>query len=253
MKKTFLLMIFMLIGTVGLIYGQVLQIVTEEYPPYNYTENGKVTGLSTEIVEAVLKETGLKGEIKVFPWARAYDMAQKDANTLIYSIGRIPDRENLFKWVGVIAPYDVYIFALKERKDIVINSLDDAKKYRLATTIDDAREKYLKKNGFVVGQNIDSGTGNDVNLKKLMAKRVDLWPIAELVAFQLVKNEGKNPDNILKKAFHIKDLSSDGLYMAFSKATPDETVKKFQVGLEKVKANGTFAKIMKKYNIKASS
>jgi len=39
------------------LYSQMLNIVTEEYPPYNYTQNGKVTGVSTEVVEAVLEVT----------------------------------------------------------------------------------------------------------------------------------------------------------------------------------------------------
>ena len=33
-----------------------LRIVTEELPPYNMTQNGQITGLSTEVVRAVLKE-----------------------------------------------------------------------------------------------------------------------------------------------------------------------------------------------------
>ena len=31
--------------------ASALQLVTEEYPPFNYTENGKLVGLSSDVVE----------------------------------------------------------------------------------------------------------------------------------------------------------------------------------------------------------
>ncbi|MBP7563108.1 MAG: transporter substrate-binding domain-containing protein [Candidatus Cloacimonetes bacterium] len=84
-----------------------------------------------------------------------------------------------------------------------------------------------------------------------MINRIDLWPIAELVANQMVKDKGMDPDKTLAKSFHITDLSSDGLYMAFSLSTSDEVVKKFKDGLAKIKKDGTYQRILKKYNIKA--
>jgi len=69
-----------------------LLIVTEELPPYNYQEDGVAKGLSTEVVQAVLAETGLEAEIQFYPWARRYIMAQNRTNTLIYSMARIQER-----------------------------------------------------------------------------------------------------------------------------------------------------------------
>lgn len=81
-----------------------IRIVTEELPPYNMTQDGQITGMSTEVVQAVLKEVGMSAPIQSMPWARAYDIALNSENTLIYSITRTRQRENLFKWVGDIAP-----------------------------------------------------------------------------------------------------------------------------------------------------
>jgi len=165
-------------------------------------------------------------------------------------MGRTPEREAKFKWVGVVAPYDVYLFSLNSRKDIHIKTLDDAKKYKSGTTQNDAREQYLIKKGFKVGDHIDNSATNAQNLEKLLINRIDLWPIAELVAKQIVKDKGMDPDKTLAKSFHIIDLSSDGLYMAFSLSTSDEVVKKFKDGLAKIKKDGTYQRILKKYNIK---
>ena len=49
-----------------------LVLATEEYPPYNMSgPNGTVTGISTDIVRAVLDAAGYDYEISVYPWARA--------------------------------------------------------------------------------------------------------------------------------------------------------------------------------------
>ncbi len=63
--------------------AQTLTVVTEQYPPYNYEENGKVKGVSTEVVEEVLREAGIDFSIKVYPWTRALKMAEEQENVLI--------------------------------------------------------------------------------------------------------------------------------------------------------------------------
>lgn len=45
----------------GTARAESLTIVTEEMPPFNYTENGNVTGMATEVVRAVLDRAALSG------------------------------------------------------------------------------------------------------------------------------------------------------------------------------------------------
>ena len=80
--------------------GEVpLQVVTEEFPPFNYTENGGVVGRYTAEVRAVLDKAGIPYSIKVLPWAEAYHKAQTEPNVLIYTLYRMPFRAGLFQWV----------------------------------------------------------------------------------------------------------------------------------------------------------
>lgn len=69
-----------------------ITVVTEELPPYNMTLDGKLTGIGTELVEAVMAEAGEAARIQSMPWARAYDTALNSPNVLIYSIARTPQR-----------------------------------------------------------------------------------------------------------------------------------------------------------------
>lgn len=245
--KVIILITLSLILFSSVLMAQSLKIVTEEYPPYNFDNNGKVSGLATEVVQAALKEAGLAGDIKVYPWARAYEMAQKEPNVLIYSIGRSAEREKMFKWVGEIAPNVVYFFSLAD-KNITVNTLADAKKYKTASSLNDFREQYLMKNGFLLGTHLDRGD-NETNVKKFLAGRVDLLTENEIVLNYMVKQEGKNP-SVIKRQMKINDLSGSGLYMALSKQTSDETLVKLQKGLESIKKKGIYQSILAKYGVK---
>ncbi len=53
-----------------------LRIITEDNPPFNFTdEKGAVTGQSTEIVNQILKATGSNASIELMPWAQGYELA----------------------------------------------------------------------------------------------------------------------------------------------------------------------------------
>lgn len=232
---------------------EMFTVITEEFPPYNFTKGGKVTGVSTEIVEAVFKGAGIPYEIRVYPWARAIKEVQIIKNTALYSTGRRPDRETLFKWVGELIFPKYSVFALKSRSDITAKSLEDLKKYKIGTTKGDARENYLLTKGFEIGVNIEPVTGieaNVQNFKKLEINRIDLWPMPDAVADFIVTGLGKNPDLILKSVIPLDEVSKTGYFLALNKETPDEVVKKLQTSLDKLKADGTVKKILSKWKIR---
>ncbi|MGW8392628.1 substrate-binding periplasmic protein [Pseudoduganella sp. HUAS MS19] len=224
-----------------------LTCVTEENRPVNFLENGKVTGFSTEVIQAVLKEVDMQCDFHVMPWARAYSTALHAENVLIFSMLRTPEREQLFKWVGVVSPPDSsYLFALRERK-LRIHSLSDAQHYRIGTINGDAREQYLESKGFVKGLQLHGNAQPKTTYEKLKLGRVDLWAMSEIVALDLVRREGGDPEHVLVRALHLPELGSGGSYMAFGAKTDDHLVERFRKGLETVKDHGIFAALYRKW------
>ena len=239
-------LIALLIGSQGA-SASAVTVVTEELPPYNMTVDGKLTGMGTEVVEAVLEEAGQEAVIISMPWARAYDTALNAENTLIYSIARTPVREALFKWVGVIAPTRWCLFSLPGRQ-FDLKSLDDARQYQIATVKQDVGEQYLTSHGFAVGQNLQSSNRYEHNYEKLKAGRVDLWISNELNAHYLVRKGSGNPNENAVPQLPLNDLGgASGLYMAFSHGTPDETVKRFREALARIQADGRYDAIVVKW------
>ncbi|WP_426110911.1 substrate-binding periplasmic protein [Pseudomonas sp. DSP3-2-2] len=224
-----------------------LRIVTEELPPYNMTQHGQVTGMSTEVVQAVLKEIGIETSIQPMPWARAYELALNESNVLIYSIARTPAREELFHWVGAIAPTQWYIFSLAERP-IKLNSLNDARGHQIATVNQDVGEQYLISKGFRIGEELQSSTKYEHNYRKLKVDHVELWISNELNALYLTRQNGEDPEKVLIRSLALPELTSqEGLSMAFSRETPAQTVEKFRLGLETIRRNGVYDAIMRKW------
>lgn len=224
-----------------------LRIVTEELPPYNMTQDGRVTGMSTEVVQAVLKEVGMDAPIQPMPWARAYEMALNESNVLIYSIVRTPARQSLFQWVGTIGPTQWYIYSLADRP-VKLNSLADAHGHQIATVNQDVGEQYLVSKGFRIGEDLQSSTKYEHNYRKLKVDHVELWISNELNALYLTRQNGEDPDKVLIRSLALPELSSpDGLSMAFSRKTPAETVEKFRAGLETIRRNGVYDAILRKW------
>lgn len=226
--------------------GETIKILTEEYPPYNYTDKGKITGLGTEVVQAVLKEINIEGQFQSVPWARAYETTQNSENVLIYSINRSKDREKLFKWVGQITPTDFYLFSLKSR-NIQLADLGSAKNLQIGTVNQDVGEQFLASQGFVVGHNLQSSSKYELNYEKLKLGRIDLWVMNELSAYYIARQAGDDPTTVLQKSLRIPELSGGGNYMAFGPKTSDALVERFRKGLEIIKKNGIYDALQKKW------
>lgn len=227
--------------------GQAITVVTEELAPYNMTVDGKLTGLGTEVVQAILDEVGEAARIQSMPWARAYDIALNSENVLIYSIARTPQREALFKWVGIIAPARWYLFSLPGTQ-LSLKSLDEARQYQIATVKEDAGEQYLIDKGFAIGRNLQSSNRYEHNYEKLKAGRVDLWISDELNAHYLVRQASGNPDETVVPQLSLRDLGgANGLGMAFSRNTSDEVVERFSQALARIHADGRYDAIAAKW------
>ena len=222
-----------------------LTIVTESLPPYNYKVGNEVHGVSTEVVQAVLQELGIESEIKVYPWARSYQLASKTPNVLIYSIARTLQRENLFQWIGEVAPQNTFLFKLAARQDIALTNLADAKNYRIGTWRKDVSEQYLSSQGFELGKQLDNTGSPKQNITKLFKQRLDLTSDTELSFYFKVQLLGYDP-SLFEKALKL-DAISTPLYMAFSQQTPSERVEQFRNALMKIKQDGIYDKILEKY------
>ncbi len=254
MNKIFgslILVLAVFTGILNSVFAQQLTIYTEEVAPYNFTRNNKIVGVATEVVEAVMKESGLDYEMISYPWARTYKLAKERPNSLIFSISRRASRETIFTWIDVIVPSKHSVFVLKSRTDIRVDNLVDMKKYRIGTTLGDARETYLLNHGFEKSdlESIGGDYANTRNYEKLKRGRIDLWPMSDAIAYYTVKEFGDDPNRKIRKAFLFEEISREGYYIAANLRTSDQIVEKLRDIIGRFKKTPEYKKILEKWGL----
>jgi ABC-type amino acid transport substrate-binding protein len=236
-----------LLCVLGLNANDGIKVFTENYPPYNMDEKGKLTGISVDVLEAMYKKMGYKEDrqsFKLTSWSRAYSMAQKKKNCMVFSTTRTAKREPLFKWVGPIIKTTVGITAPKS-KNIVINNVSDLNKYKIGAVMKDIGEQLLNEKG-VDKKSIKSVSGKNaikMSYNKMEKNRIDMFAYEINVAKHSAKSSGFDVNNYEV----VYTLKEGELFFAFNKKTKDSIIQKWQKALDDIKADGTYDKILEKY------
>ncbi|MCK1792090.1 substrate-binding periplasmic protein [Pseudomonas violetae] len=221
-----------------------LVLLTENFPPYNMAKNGKnfaqdenINGIATDIVREMFKRADITYSLTLrFPWERVYKLALEKPGYGVFVMARLPDREKLFKWVGPIGPDD-WIMLAKADSKISLDTLEQARKYRIGAYKGDAIAETLTKQGLkpiVVLRDQD-------NAKKLVNGQIDLWATGDPAGRYLARQDGVNG---LKTVLRF---NSAELYLALNKEVPDATVVKLQAALDQMRKDGMVDEIMGRY------
>ncbi|AZD13322.1 polar amino acid transport system substrate-binding protein [Pseudomonas sp. NFPP07] len=219
-------------------------LLTENFPPYNMAKNGKnfaqgenINGIAVDIVREMFKRAGINYSLTLrFPWERIYKLALEQPGYGVFVMARLPDREPLFKWVGPIGPDDWIMLARGDSK-IALQSLEQARKYRIGAYKGDAIAETLAKQGLkplVVLRDQD-------NARKLVGGQIDLWATGDPAGRYLARQEGVTGLKTVLR-FH-----SAQLYLALNKEVPDETVARLQAALDQLREEGVVEEIMGRY------
>ncbi|MBB1518963.1 substrate-binding periplasmic protein [Aquipseudomonas guryensis] len=219
-------------------------LMTENFPPYNMATNDKnyareenLKGIAVEVVREMFKRAGINYHMTLrFPWARIYKLALEKPNHGVFVAARLPEREKLFKWVGPIGPDD-WVMLAKADSPITINSLEQAKQYRIGAYKGDAIAEHL------LAQGLEPLTSfrDQENARKLQEGKIDLWATGDPAGRYLAKQEGVTG---LKTVLRFETAE---LFLALNPETPDEVVQKLQQELDKMRQEGFVDKVLNSY------
>jgi polar amino acid transport system substrate-binding protein len=221
-----------------------LVLLTENFPPYNMAKNGKnfaqdenIHGIAVDIVREIFKRADISYSLTLrFPWERIYKLALEKPGYGVFVTARLPEREKLFKWVGPIGPDD-WIMLAKADSKIALDSLEQARQYRIGAYKGDAIAETLAKQGLkpiVVLRDQD-------NARKLVNGQIDLWATGDPAGRYLARQEGVSD---LKTVLRF---NSAELYLALNKDVPDEVVSRLQKALDELRKEGEVDAIMARY------
>ncbi|MCL7943211.1 transporter substrate-binding domain-containing protein [Marinobacter sp. ATCH36] len=118
------LLLSVLLPALALANTPILRVVTSEYPPYEYLDEGEVRGSHTDIVRHILTSMGYSPDIRVLPWARAEASTRAGTSDMIYSLTYSRDRDRYYHFTDPISQARDVFFKLKGR-DLQWQELDD--------------------------------------------------------------------------------------------------------------------------------
>ncbi|MFZ5570744.1 MAG: substrate-binding periplasmic protein [Thermodesulfobacteriota bacterium] len=222
-----------------------LFLMSEEFPPYNFRENGETKGTSIDLMVLILQKLNSRqgrNDIHILPWARAYKYLLERPDTVLFAMTRTHEREKLFKWVGPISTARNVLIARKEKR-ITIHSTDDIKRFKVGAVRNDAGAQLV---AWKAGTGMEAVTvlPDAIQCIQMLNRGgIDLFAYDENVMAWLINKNSLNPLDyevvfVLEEGFH---------YFGFHRETPDPLIEQFQKALDDIKALGTYDAIKKRY------
>lgn len=206
-------------------------------------------GAASEVVSAAAKAGGLKPVYVFVPWKRAEDIVSTGKVFATFPYRKTPEREEKYNFSDAIfnSAAGILRYSRNVKTKINYKTINDLQPYVVGCTAgSEATINPLK----VAKIRVEETTTFDTTLMKLASSRIDFAIEDKVVAFDAVKRIF--PEKINDFEFLENDFTpANSMHVMVSKRHPgsDETLKKFNVGLKKIKDDGTMKKIFSKYGL----
>ncbi|NQY94537.1 MAG: transporter substrate-binding domain-containing protein [Campylobacteraceae bacterium] len=243
------LLIILFLAFLSNVYAKPLQLVTLEYPPYEYTEDGKLKGMAVEVVKIIFKEMNEDITIEVLPWARAIRYIEDGSRDAIFTAYKNPVREKFADYSTEILMPQIVSFFVKKGSSIVFDGDFNAlSQYSMGVV---RKISYGQKLDLAIKNKIFKRVenANDVtqNFRKLIKGRIDIIPNSKYGGYHILKklNQVGEVDEL---PVNIQSVPS---FIAFSKKRNLKDIRdKFDVILKRLKKDGTYLQILQNYSKK---
>lgn len=212
-----------------------LQLMTEEYPPYNFRVGDEITGLGADQVFEIMSRARLSYEVELTRWSRAIGSARTQPATCVFSTFRTPDREDDFIWIGPLSA-DRSLLIKAMESDIAINSLEEAMAFSVGTQTGEFTVGILEAAGF---ENVEQAPSMADALKKLLAGRNDLMAVPELY-FKRLQEQGVPVTSVLS-------LPALEVALACNPETDPEHITAMRTAMDDIIADGTQTAIIARH------
>lgn len=210
----------------------IIRIGVIDYPPYEYIENGTITGPGVEIVQEAFERMGKKYEMELYPWARLLEETKAGEIDVMLDVYYTKERAEYL--IFSKEPYAIYPQTFIKRKgdSFSYRTLDDLSEYSIG--IIRGFHYGIEFHEMIDNNELTVEYAKDINsnIEKLLKGRIDL------VAETYYSAEDFIEKNALEDQLVIVDRSFDELisYVCFSKVNNlevlrdqyDETIKQMR-------------------------
>jgi polar amino acid transport system substrate-binding protein len=206
-----------------------IQMVSSNWYPYAYIDNGMPKGSAYQIGRDVLKKSQLPFEFLILPWARIYHEALNKDNYVVLGVGRTKRRENMFIWIGPLQlTQSINYFGLSGDAF----ALRDQKTLRLGVERDSFADEYISDQ--LYEYQIVRVKGPEQLLRMTLNGRLNLFLMSEYKLGEL----SRSLDIELRKFEYFEHAFTVTNYMALSRNSSEDIAKKLKRSYEQLKRKG---------------
>lgn len=223
----------------GTALGMEPTVVTSLLPPFTFPDKPERPGFYVEVAKAAFEKAGLPFSVEFQPWARAQANTLARPGLFILGLAHTPERDQKFKFAAEVAAHDICFISLKPHAPI--NSLEEARNagpitVRKGTVF----EALLRDAGLT---NIELSQTDAQSARQLSKGHLQAWLIYDQAAtFTWHVIDADPADLVIGAPIH-----RESVYLAASKDTPDEMIRKVHDAVQTVRADGTYDRIYAKY------
>lgn len=209
-----------------------LRYVTEEFPPFNYREDGAPQGMAVDILGEIFQRSGADITVDVcefLPWDEGYRAVQTGPRTVLFSTARVPGCDGSLQWAGPYAEGSIVLFAPADKYSS-LTFPDDLAGLRIGAISNTSSIPYLLTNG-VPEESIVTGDDAPALVRMLEAGKIDAWSTGDLSGRYFLQTYATDPDAYVP----VCTLATNEYFFAFSPDTPESIVMAFQEGICAIK------------------
>jgi polar amino acid transport system substrate-binding protein len=206
-----------------------------EFPPFEYLEEGKITGFDMELIDEIAKEMGTEIKIEDMTFDGLLPALQaKKVDVVIAGMTATEERK---KAVSFTAPYYTASQVIVVREgDESIKSFDDLKGKKVGVMLGFTGDLVVSE---IEGVTVERYNASYAGIMALQADKVDAVVLDSEPAKNFVaKNEGL--------AIAEADAAEEEYAIAVRKEDK-ELLEKLEKALKSVKEKGTYDELLKKY------
>ena len=250
MRTAVLTTIFLLSLTMVTFSQEALHFAgVEGTVPFFYDQGGVTKGIGYDLFIAATQKMGVKATVQVLPFERILEELKTGDLDGTIQIYYNKDRESFLTYSEVPMYTAVHAVFVKKGKEFAFNGVKDLFGKRVGRQsgffVTPEFDQAAKDNKFV----LDEATDLDLNIKKLMADRIDCF-ISNLVIGRFTLKQLNLQDKVVALP---KPIASDkGTFLAISKKSgriqdQQKFMKELNSLLKQLHQDGTFERISAKY------
>lgn len=196
---------------------ETVRITNGQWPPYLGPEEPHY-GLASRIVTAAFERAGYDVEYGFFPWSRSLHLAREGAwdGTAVWMPSA--DRERDFYLSDTVIVTE-YVFFHRKDLDFDWKNIDDLAGYHVGITSDYAYGEVFDQavsEGLIETEEVPR---DELNLRKLLWERIDLFPIDIVVGARMIAREF-DEEEAKQLTWHPRPVRSDHLHLMLSREVP---------------------------------